>query len=311
MDNNNKLLLLSLITLILVFIYVIYWYIVKYNSNNINQINTKEITSNDKKEKEIEKFSELNKEYNSNKLFSEIKNNKLDFKDYILLDNIIEYIDNKLNDSNGIINKINSIKSKIKNIKNNPPLDFLPVGTIMMWNSNNLPLDKNGNESSNWVWCNGDKGTPNFNNALPLGDNLGTNRLSEEEVNKIVDGDNIKKSKISKNNIPEHSHTANVSNSGHKHNISEKKTEAYPVVQYRSWAKYITQIIGPGRAIPPHDKYPTRKFIFKHTHTMSEDGGHSHNEVKTTIGREYGVNDNEQIDFYPRIASINFIMKIK
>ena len=309
MIKSNRI-LLPIITLVVIFIlfYLVYYFIKdNYISNN------------------KENFTELDTEYNTSDLFSGIKNNTLEFKEYIVLDDIIEYLDNKLNDdTNGIISKINSIKNSIESKKNTSPMDLLPIGTILMWNKDKLPLDKDGNESSKWVWCNGQNRTPNFSKAMPLGDNNGSVKLSEDEVNKIIDKDEdtqiINQSIITENNFPEHTHeTESVSSYTHNHSIKQFEQSVFNMAflfQYGSYSRDPDTIEYPSTADYPSDNNPQQTPTkIEHTHTLSNQEAHNHNEDKSKRTISYGSDEQkddiiQQEDFYPRISNINFIMKI-
>lgn len=309
MIRSNKILLLIITLVVILILFYILYYFIKDN-----------YISNNK-----ENFTASDKEYNTSDLFSVIKNNTLEFKEYIVLDDIIEYLDNKLNDdTNGIISKINAIKNSIETKKNNSPMDLLPIGTILMWNKDKLPLDKDGNESSKWVWCNGENRTPNFSKAMPLGDNNGSVKLPEDEVNKIIDKDEdtqiIIQSKITENNFPEHIHeTESVSSYSHNHSINNFKDSIFNIpfflFQYGSYSRDPHTIHHPSTAQYPNDNNPQQTPTkIEHTHTLSNQNAHTHNEDTTKRIISYGSDEQKdniiQEEFYPRISNINFIMKI-
>ena len=109
-------------------------------------------------------------------------------------------------------------------------IEYLPKGTILMWNETELPSDK-------WKWCDGENETPDLRYFMPLG---GKNNLEGNNKDKFNDGiigeehlfnllDKITEDgkqilKIKKEFIPEHTHKfANFPDINHDHGQTDSQ----------------------------------------------------------------------------------------
>jgi hypothetical protein len=301
----NNIYILVLINLILVTGFVLlYLYFTKTDNIQKNtQLNSDSAKYINKANKET--FIELNKDYNTNDL---INNYKKGTTDYLLYNEIKTHINNKLNESDGIISKMDVIKQKVKSILSDNVIDLLPIGTIIMWNNDNLPLDKEGNESNKWVWCDGLNGTPNLKECLPLGDNMGA-KLNDTELDTIfekgAEGENIESDgMISENNFPAHNHGGNgeTDTNTHDHKIgTDNNRNIYMYSDNAPKINYNEFFLKIAPALDIHTKYTS------HSHSIPEQGEHTHT-IK--INKPFGVPIEDQQPFYPRCSNINFIMKI-
>jgi len=179
-----------------------------------------------------------NKEKHNTENFNDIEGISIDNLDNI--ENI--YFDHETEDYHltDITNLDHYLKEKIDTLFNIQKLiddyvpeevkliEYLPKGTILMWNETKLP--------EGWLWCDGENETPDLRYFMPLG---GKNNLEGNNKDKINHGiiekahlfnlldeqiteDGEKILKIKKEFIPKHTHKfANFPNIDHDHGQTE------------------------------------------------------------------------------------------
>lgn len=261
------------------------------------------------------------------------------------LDNIEDiYFDNKKNNYHltDITNLDDYLDEKIKTefniqelIDNYVPeeiqlIDYLPSGTILMWNNEELPSDK-------WKWCDGKKyndvQTPDLRYFMQLGGKYelpGNNKnkendgiITQEHLFNLFEGNKINKEFIPAHthkfiNFPDinHGHGQTDSKGDHSHNYKrmERLTKRNGNELNEGWhgcAGWQT-----GRF--PKDIGSTTADAGKHTHTTIDkrlDG--ETKEIRDTYTTEENIyttqgadDDSKTKKFYPKCTLINFIIKV-
>ena len=130
----------------------------------------------------------------SDDLIKTFTSNPEDIEEIVPLDNLLETITNIFNSK--MENKVSDIYDMINEYMNIDFIDKLPIGTIIMWNKEELPNDKK------WAWCDGKEGRPNLKYRFPLG---GKDYGGEENKPPETENNGI----LSKYHIPKHKHKLN------------------------------------------------------------------------------------------------------
>lgn len=207
-------------------------------------------------------------------------------------------------------------------------IEYLPKGTILMWNETELP--------EGWLWCDGENETPDLRYFMPLG---GKNNLEGDNKDKIYDGI-IKKEhlfnlfdgeKIKKEFIPKHTHkfanfpTLDHDHGGktdiqgsHQHNYKqlEKLTKRNGSKLNEGWLGCAGWDIGKF----PRDINDTTPTVGNHSHTMNKRLDAETNTIRnteTTVKNIYTDKNYQDANepsknkkFYPKCTLINFIIKV-
>lgn len=255
------------------------------------------------------------------------------------LDNIEDiYFDNKKNNYHltDITNLDDYLDEKIKTEFNIQELidgyvpeeiqliEYLPKGTILMWNEKILPSVK-------WEWCDGENETPDLRYFMPLGGkyNLpGDNKnkendgiIKQEHLFNLFDGNQIKKEFIPDHthkftNFPDlnHGHGQTDSQGSHSHNY--KRMEILTKRDGKNLNEGWHGCAGWETGQFPKDINSTTSNAGKHTHTTDKrlDGvTNTIRNTETTLENIYitdvADNNSKTKKFYPKCTLINFIIK--
>lgn len=269
-------------------------------------------------------------EVNSN-LF-EIDNNSLELNTEFIKDitNVVSV--DKLNNKIINISSNTDLQNKIDEILNNqlnsliesndpnnpslldnlmkkiPGIDNFPIGTIIMWNNNELP------EGNKWRWCDGkmynNVQTPDLRYRFPLGRNK-TNDGNEEYVlpETETEPDEINNDGcITIENIPPHSHKTKTTSGGdHDHGgkTSTNKLFNKSLYPYRRDKNNNNnnKLAGSNRGKGNAWYHLSNKKT--HNHGCSS-VSHKH----TITFNNYGKNKEEIKPFFPKHVIVNYIIKI-
>ena len=311
----------------------------------------------------------VNKKSNTTTNSKTKKNNKETFQDNIIninfddsiekiptINEVIEYSDNLKNKVEEIINnKITEYNSKLSSTYGNTDnksklLDTLPIGTILIWHNDTLPLDENGVESIKWAWCDGQNIsnylTPNLNLRYPIGGKGGTNYTDNTELSANdkpkdnntgkIDKDSIflldSNCKIYKDYIPDHkhkignnfpdlSHTHTTSSSGnHKH--GDDRNNWHFIEGYHFKCGGMSSYFDMDNVFYyTGDNWSTTTNSMDHIHNTPSALDNIHEEIKNNPNILTQWPDNttnsdcmpgdEDLVFYPKSTITNFIIKIK
>jgi len=296
------------------------------------------------------------------------KNNKETFQDNIIninfddsidkiptINEVIEYTDNLKNKVEEIINnKITEYNKKLSSTYGNTNnssklLDTLPIGTILIWHNDTLPLDENGVESIKWAWCDGQNIsnylTPNLNLRYPIGGKGGTNHTNNTELSANdkpkdnntgkIDKDSIflldSNCKIYKNYIPDHKHKignnfpdlshAHTTSSSGNHNHGDDRNDWGYVGNYHFRCGGMSRYFDADNVFFKGGGWNSTTNSIGHTHTTPYALENTHNEQinnNTNILTKWPDNPtsdctlgDEDLVFYPKSTITNFIIKIK
>jgi hypothetical protein len=280
---NDKYLYVSICS-ILVILFVIGFIIWIYKNNNISTNNSNE------------NFADI-VPLTSDELLEKLKLNPEGLQEVVVLDNLIEIITNLVN-------------SKISE-NNKGLIDNLPVGTIIIWEKEELPSDK-------WSWCDGQNNTPDLKYRFPLGGKDYSNEIDKPEGK----NDGL----IEQNNVPKHRHPLN----------GERDDEKFPKINHShdgttKWAgnhSHWTYVPKSGYDGADGDRCESSNHKKAHGYIDaggSSNGAHQHafetgawgwqeeidGKIKEFIIGEGPVYEGEQKPFYPIYTLVNFIIKVK
>ena len=290
-----------------------------------------------------------NKEKHNTENFNDIEGISIDNLDNI--ENI--YFDHKTKNYHltDITNLDDYLKEKIDTLFNIQKLiddyvpeevkliEYLPKGTILMWNETELP--------EGWLWCDGENETPDLRYFMPLGgkNNLeGNNKdtfnegiIKKEHLFNLFDKEQITDDgeqilKIKKEFIPEHTHKfANFPDINHDHGQTE--SSGNHTHNYKKLMPYGNDNPTDNRLIQGWHGcagWEIGKFPKDIGSKSSDAGNHNHgttrgldeetNEIKNTETSVENIYTNtiykdadkpsKKKKFYPKCTLINFIIKV-
>ena len=217
-----------------------------------------------------------------------------------------------------IDNTITKINQKIDDLTSENIMDKLDIGTIIMWNKDELPksgIDKSG--PTMWAWCDGKEGRPDLKYRFPLG---GKDYSGEE--GKRIESEND--GKLREHHIPKHRHHINHDgedsipryNHSHNGNLEYKSWEHSHVIRASSgnYKNYKDSDIFQTDYYKQHsnDPYVTTNSKGNHDHDLKI--SHALNGIRDILNKHIvgdgPLYDGEQQLFYPSYELINFIIKI-
>jgi len=254
-------------------------------------------------------------------------------EDYHLTDitNLNDYLEEKIDTLFNIQKLIDDyVPEEVKLI------EYLPKGTILMWNETELP--------EGWLWCDGENETPDLRYFMPLG---GKNNLEGNNKDKMYDGiikkehlfnlldeqiteDGNRILKIKKEFIPEHTHkfdqfpdinhghdqTESSGNHTHNYKRMEQQKKRNGSNLNEGWEG----CWGWDTGSFPKDINSKTPSTGNHSHTTNKrlDGvTNTIRNTETSVENIY-TNTNDQVEyeaskkkkFYPKCTLINFIIKV-
>ena len=309
------------LTIIFILVLIICVVIINTPKNNIEKHTTENF--NDIEGISIDNLDNIEDIYFDNK-----KNN------YHLTDitNLDDYLDEKIKTEFNIQELIDDyVPEEIQLI------EYLPKGTILMWNNKILPSDK-------WKWCDGENKTPDLRYFMPLGGKYklpGDNKnkendgiIKQEHLFNLFDEEQITADgeqnppKIKKEFIPahthmftnfpdlNHSHGQTDSQGSHSHNY--KRMEILTKRDGKNLNEKWHACAGWDTGSFPKDIGSTTSYAGKHTHTTNKRLDGVTNTIKNTYTTEENIytsttdvadNNSKTKKFYPKCTLINFIIK--
>ena len=300
---NVKIIYLSIIYLLIIFLVISFFFWILNKYGNIKFLNTNNNIQ--------EKFTDIT-QLSTNDILENIIRETDELNTIVSFDNLNETITNFINSK--LDDKILMFKTKLDKLRNMNIMDKLDIGTIIMWNKDELPksgIDKSG--PTMWAWCDGKEGRPNLKYRFPLG---GKDYGEEEDKpNKYENDGKLREHHIPKHrhplsyyNIPDdftHNHSYSVIKSGeHIHNVKQNYTSN----PYTTYNRSVFEADYEDDA-----KWGITNIDGSHTHNISIDSALSDFDEKIkkcTIGDGPMYNGGPN-PFFPLYTLVNFIIKVK